>query len=429
MTHDELLRLLEIYHKETDDNVIGVGYGYKITNNQLTDEKSIVFTVKSKLPKDQISADKLLPATLTISENVIVSTDVVQDTLKALTCDPNFYTWQTTWPTNRKNTFRPLKGGISISSIPQTANVLWELGTLGTLAVDNETNSLIGLTNNHVAINSAFFCSERNRNDLRENIVTDAVYQNLEITGLTQSILANYQTKIIGYPKRYYPFTKLGYNYIDAAVITIDSGLDPSSNPYINNPLSMYQEGLTGATIPIPFATTAEINNLMSTNPLLYSAGRTTGAKGEGITKLKLYQFPAVGTISGYRNQHFSDTADFSDLIVFVAVENVGTPIPTGSTITGLCAYPIYPGDSGSALIADIGGVKKIVGLCFAGGTYTALACRIDRIVNMMNVSAWNGSAVNYSDITNIQSVLVDGQSADPYIDVLGVRYWQAGLV
>lgn len=413
MEHNELLKIIEDYHQKTDDTVVGVGYGYKMTNDVLTDELSIVFTVKEKLSKDKLTPDQLLPKTITLSDNTIVNTDVVQGEFKALTCDPNFHTWQTVPPPNRYTT-RPLKGGISISNIPKSGGTICcFVGTLGCLAIDNENNSLVGLSNNHVLIDNAFYPDLRTNNNIRENITTNSTFQSLE-SGLT-----NFQNKYIGVPKRYYPLTNSGYNYIDVALTTIDQSV-------VDSGLSYYQLGLSTTTLP--FASTLEIDNILATNPLLYSAGRTTAGKGEGLTKLKISQFPVAATISGYENQHFSEIVQFSDLICFVAVQDSGTTVPV-TGVTGLCEYPIAGGDSGSALIADIGGIKKIIGLCFAGSPYYAFACRIDRISTVMNVSAWNGETVNYSNVNNIQTHYVDGLNPDPYIIVSGVTYWQAGIV
>ena len=94
-----------------------------------------------------------------------------------------------------------------------------------------------------------------------------------------------------------------------------------------------------------------------------------------------------------------------------------------------MCDYPIWHGDSGSALIADFSGTKKIIGLCFSGSDKVGLACRIDRISSLINISAWNGEPVNYSSETEIDEITVDGLSDYEYITVSGKTYWQAGLV
>ena len=46
-----------------------------------------------------------------------------------------------------------------------------------------------------------------------------------------------------------------------------------------------------------------------------------------------------------------------------------------------------------------------------------------------MNVSAWNGESVSYSDTNNIQTYTVPGLNPDPYIVISGVTYWQAGII
>lgn len=161
-------------------------------------------------------------------------------------------------------------------------------------------------------------------------------------------------------------------------------------------------------------------NFIISKNPII-SAGRTTGGKGEGDTKLLIYQFPVAASVAYYR-QGVSTVIDYSDLIAFVAT--TGTTRPIQFT----CNYPIWHGDSGSALIADISGTKKIIGLCFAGSTNLGVACRIDRVATAMNISAWNGEPVNFSDTSNIMEYTVNGLSDLEYIDFEGKRYWQVGL-
>jgi hypothetical protein len=343
-----------------------------------------------------------LPQQIDIADKII-TTDVVQGTFE-LFCDTpgtGFYNWQSVSPTNR-NTFRPLIGGISSSNFTSMSG---GTGTLGFFAIDNDTNSLVGVTNNHVYIDDAFICSERNSSGLISNVKGDVVSQKYEFPG---------DNNPIGVVKKYYPIRlSPAFNYVDVAVTTINSGDTSYSTSY-------NQEGLTPTTYP--FASTSEIDNLISTDPLLYSAGRTTGGKGEGTTKLRIYSFPSTANI-WYTKQSSSGLTYFSDLISFVATTGVTFPY-SGS----ICDYPIYYGDSGSALIADFSGTKKIIGLCFAGSTTYGMACRIDRIATLMNLSAWNGEAVSFSDTANILEYTVNGLSDSEYIDFEGKRYWQVGL-
>lgn len=431
MTHEEILKVTQNYYENTDDNIIGVGYGYKTINGVLTNEKSIVFTVKEKLPIEQLTKDQILPKSINVN-NEIIFTDVVKGNYKLMYnysfCNNDFYNWRTVpcstqtflgIKPNNRNSFRPLKCGVSTTNYTSLSGYV---GTLGFLAKDNETNSLVGVTNNHVLVNDAFICSERDANGYKSNIKDDIVVQ---AHPFDSGGGGN-----IGVVKKYYPITDNSYNYVDVALTTINSSVVDST--------SYQQVGLVPTTLP--FASTSEINNLLSTNTLLYSAGRTTGAKGEGLTKLKIRTI-AITLGIGYLKQGVVTYVDFTDCIEFVAVANNSTD-PLGEN---LCFDPINHGDSGSALIADIGGTRKIIGLVFAGTSpnqgdicdtspdplpgLTGIACRIDHIASLMNISAWNGEAINYSNTSNILELDVPGLDNRPYIDhVDGKRYWQVGL-
>lgn len=411
MEHEELLKTIEEYHQNTDENIIGVGYGYKTINGILTDEKSIVFSVKEKIPKDQLTEDQLLPNEININDQLI-KTDVVQKDFKLLGCDPGFYLWSGITISNR-NIFRPVKGGISASNITSMPN---STGTMGFIARDNDTNSVVGVSNNHVFINDAFICSERSSTSIISNVKNDIVTQPHE------SISDNHP---IGVVKKYYPISSNGYNYVDVALTTINSG-----DTFSNN-ISYKYEGLS-FTNPLPFATTEEINNILipgsaSYNPLLYSAGRTTGGKGQGITKLRVSQFPSVISNIYYKKQGNYVNVSYSDLIEFVATTGSTQPMHPD------CPYPINHGDSGSALIADFSGTKKIIGLVFAGSyigndCYYGYACRIDRIASSMNISAWDGGTINFSNTNNILEHTINGLSNQVSVVLSGKTYWQVGL-
>jgi hypothetical protein len=406
MTHKELLNKLEEYHTNTDDNIVGVGYGYKTINGIITDTESIVFTVKQKIPKEKLTKEQLLPKQIEIS-NKIIPTDVIQDQFETF-CDSNFYLWQNTgYTVPNRGIFRPVKGGISFTNYTSLGGFV---GTLGFLAKDNDTNSIVGVSNNHVLVNDAFICSERSSNEVLTNIKGDISTQPNE------SGTMGLQYKI-GSVKKYQPIYENEYNLIDAALSTI-------SGSCVDSILSVNQEGLSFEG-PFPFASTAEIDGILNNispyyNPVLYSAGRTTGAKGEDVTKLLVYQFPAVASVA-YNRQGTNVSVDYTDLIWFIAT--TGTTRPIGF----VCPYPIWHGDSGSALIADLNGTKKIIGLVFAGSTYTGLACRIDHVKNLLNISEWNGESINYSDSNNILEFTTDGLSNVESVNYGGKVYYQVG--
>ena len=113
--------------------------------------------------------------------------------------------------------------------------------------------------------------------------------------------------------------------------------------------------------------------------------------------------------------------------------------VASASTTTDgdACFYPINSGDSGSALLADFNGTLKIIGLCFAGSTSgspdgyftVARACRIDRVAQQLNISAFTGQTVNYSNTSNVKVHYEPGFSSLSAVTVNGNKYYQLGTV
>jgi len=135
----------------------------------------------------------------------------------------------------------------------------------------------------------------------------------------------------------------------------------------------------------------------------------------------------------------------FKDTIVFVKPENSSTWAPTTPSLSptssvGLCPYPVWGGDSGSVLIANFGGVWKIVGLVFAGNgqrypqspveipSTFGLACRIDHVANELGIKAWTGSIAPVVDHTTIDFITISGSNDTKILNCSGSTYWQVGL-
>lgn len=395
------------YQQETSDNVISVGYGYKTKNGLLTTEKSLIFSVSKKLPIIQIEEKDLIPNTITYSGETF-NTDVVELEIKPLTCPSDFYNWQTTPPTNR-NKLRPLKCGISVTNF---TNLSGFVGTMGFLAVDNDTNSLVGVSNNHVLVYDAFINSQKSSTGITTSILNNFVTQPNEVgnSGLGNSI---------GNVKKYKSISGGSLNYADVALTTINSSDIDVNTSYL-------MEGITGWTQPLVFATSVEIDGLLTNNNNLFSTGRTTGPKGEGEMKLLTSSYPVTINIA-YDKQGIGTTIQFGRCIQFVASAST---TPNGT----ICSYPINGGDSGSALVADFSGTRKIVGLVFAGGllsgvTYYGYANRIDDVADAINISPWTGQTVSYSNTATTETHVVLGKSSDEKLILSGKTFWQAGVI
>lgn len=444
---------------------VGVAYGKKIKNNIETNEISIVFSVPKKIPLNEIPEGDKLPETIEI-DGTIYKTDVIEigrpEVYAACSTSylSNSYNWYdlqgsngyfwyaykssndtssiaqsqgttpptplagyTTWsgpygqhiaPGNRLSS-RPLKGGISLTSYNNSGqnpfnNGYGEVGTLGFIAVDVVNQALVGVTNNHVVIGDQLNTSLRNLSGPINNEYNDKTYQ----PGESGAIQINEIAEVV----RYVPLTNQTVNYVDGALISISSST-------INNATSMMQYGLTNPASTLPFASTAEINGLLTTNvPLaVYTTGRTSGVKGIAGLELQITAIGGFEYVGGYRNQ-----------------QPVGPPNPYGTLsipFGGLikfnranrqCPWPIAPGDSGSALIANLSGTWKIIGLVFAGNTFDGFACRIDDVASGLGIQAWDGTTKNYLNLATKQYVTVPNGSVNKTLVCNTQTYWQVGL-
>lgn len=402
MLTDNIQSKVKELYEQTSDSIKGVSYGYKISSRQYTNTKSIIFLVDKKKPASELSPDEIIPPTITI-DGITYKTDVHEvGNIKAISCDSNCYLWQDVAPPTQ-SMIRPLVGGISIGSkntaIVQNGQYIeWFIGTLGFIAVDNDTNGLVGITNNHVVIQDAFYSTDRNIRGISENEINNPVYQDGELG-------PNISNKI-GQVMRYNPITMTNYNQVDCAIFS----LDPS---VISMTSSCGIYGLT--TSALPFASTQDIDNLLNDNPVLYSTGRTSGVK-IGTCALLIQSIGYTGDVTGYNLQGAEQTIAYNNLISFTRLD------PT-------CTYPIAPGDSGSVLIADYGnGIWKIIGLCFAGGDTIGLACRIDMVAQQMNISAWDGSNKVTVDTSSQSYFTITGATSSKSIFTNSKNYYQVGL-
>ena len=405
MKREDLRKLVEKYYDETPEDVVGVTYTKKMKDGKYTDEDAIVFTVKKKKPIDEIPEDEMLPEVINFNGSEL-KTDVIEGSYELLQCQ----TWVIP-PTNR-NKFRPLKGGVSVTNYTNSPGTV---GTLGFIAVDTESNSLVGVSNNHVLVKNAFSASYV---DINLPPLTNS-FQNM-VTQPNDGVDVGLQSSI-GIVKKYVPLSGQPIsNTADVALTTVNQS-------DIDTGVSYLQEGLNGWSQPLEFATTEEIDSLSAGTIDLFSAGRTTGPKGEGATKLRV--FSTVSTFNiGYFNGDpvMYDSIKFSNSIGFWA---------TASTLNPgqICTYPIAPGDSGSALLADFSGTRKIVGLVFAGAsdslgrTIYAFANRIDDVAEQIGISAWTGNQVYYSDTGNTEQHIVSGLSSDTTLVLSGKTFNQLG--
>ena len=426
MTNQRLKEVTAELNKTTSSDIVGVGYGFKTVNGKSTSDRTIVFTVIRKKPLSEIPEEERIPSEITIDGETF-STDVIEGTITPFAygyCDPSFYNWQGTPPSNR-NTHRPLMGGISVTNHTALGNYV---GTMGFIAVDNDTNTLVGVSNNHVLSDDSFYTSDRDLTKTWSNVFDHSCIQPNEL-GNSDPL------NEIGKVKRYEPISPVPFNNeVDGALISLQPA--DKQNPQqgtIDPAVSWIQHGITGMTSAPRFATTSEIDTLFE-NPAqeYYTAGRTTGAKGQGLTKL----FCTANSTSisiNYTKQGVGTTCYMNDTFELQAS---GSTTPTGDW----CYYPSAGGDSGSAILTKIEEEFVIVGLLYGGRQIpdpdnpeqslpiATLCNRIDNVASALNISAWDGNFQNYA--ANAPQVYIhQGQSTDKFMIVNGVKHYQLGLV
>ena len=398
--------------KENTYNASSISYGYKFVGKTQTNELCIIFSVSKKKSITELLDSEIIPSSITLEDRVL-KTDVFEtDMPELLVC--NGACGQNAGANSIVNrTFtRPLVGGLSVTS----TNLVTTVGTLGFIGVHINTQTLVGVTNNHVLIQDAFYTSERNLAGPIKNEYTpiDSVYQHGETGSIPPS---NF---IIGQTLRYVPIQQATPNKVDCSIFSInesDIGIEAISS-------SVRQAG-DAYTNPLPFATTAEIDDLLETNPMIYSSGRTTGPKGGVTCPIRIFALFTAFPIN-YNKQGAQTTVYFEDQITFVKPE-------FDPSLTTICPNPIIPGDSGSALIADFGGVRKIIGLVFAASTvsgiiYYGYANRIDNVALEIGIQAWDGTDKNFVDLSSIEYITTVGGSSDKYIACESKQFWQVGL-
>lgn len=429
---------IDIVKKEIERLIVDNSYdaheiaiGCKSKNGVYTDEKVIRFGVEQKLPLDQIPTEKLIPKTLTIN-GVEYKTDVyvaptevytaaairkiddaeAQDLIHVMAvsyCNPigdNSVPPVVSAPVSyNRATTRPLRGGVSMAAPPPTGYV--NAGTLGLMVVDSMDSKLVGLTNNHVCGNpggsinkSKFFAND-------ESSASFGYYNTINIYQQSSwdSGVVNKSSDNIGFAKRQFPLSTNLINYIDAGIVNLTASIVDSG--------SWNAVGSSFVSSP-PFATTAEIDSITSSN-LVFKSGRTTGPIGPDNYSGCVIQITNTSTalyVSGYTPS--GPALLFGDCL---KLESTGTVVGIG-------------GDSGSVVYAKIGGVWKVVGLFFAGGGDGSVgyACRIDRVSNLLKIGAYDGGSysANPGTRTYVTASLAEfGGKASASFN--GEIYWQVG--
>lgn len=375
---DAIKNEIKTLYEKTPESVHGVMLGYKNKNGEETGQIGIVFKVDKKLPISQIPQDQLLPSTINV-ENQTIVTDVVESPRFAMqTCysfnDPEVTRLQ--GGTAGLAALTPMRGGQEIIQYPTNFFGGYLLGTVGFYAVDNIDDRVVGVTNAHVLVDNAYQAFQRNiSSESTDPFNTyEAQLWSYDSTMQYPGCLIRSNNSFIkaGRIKRYQPISKTAPNYADVCIFHPDASTITNQSYKIWQPTSVPDYNAF-----MPFASASDIANLFSLNPPVYSTGRSTGPKGYGETSSCQLRISAIGA-SVTVNMGDGTLVDYDEIILYKYRDN--------------SAYSSYPGDSGSAVLAEWGGSKKIIGLLFAGSTYETAVCPITNVASSMNIRAWDGT-------------------------------------
>jgi hypothetical protein len=397
---------------------------------------------------------------------------------------------------------RPVVGGISVTSIEQpdpevpvvygatSAPNLTSNGTLGFIAVDSLTKTLVGVSNSHVMATkgaarpgyNAYYRTTANKFqnekydfrdlgafqaanrdfaswiaiDMRQRTNNVAYFHGLASTGTNTyvNLVADYWNNYwrIGTFKRYIPYKLSANTVVDCAIFdlsnvftqlvttsftTTGGRLQVARNAQVADPFTSWTIlGFPHTQRYFPFATTQEINNLINiSTPEIFIAGRSSGARGLGQAlnaNLSIYrdndcQFRVAQTnfqasmLDGKRSDNTDLTTNFNNCLRIV-YRNCSQP-------------PLQGGDSGSAVLANINGIWKIIGLVFASvesGTLAGslIASRIDEIAPLLQIEPYMGQPLQPQPTSfgAAESLIIRNKQSLTNFIYNGKTYFQAGL-
>jgi len=326
---ERLSRVLRQHEKKllSLENVVGVGLGYKIVRNKITDKPAIMVFVKRKISDEKMLGRNCVPKSLSDTLTDVVEVGEVR-LLEA-----------------RVEKARPAKPGMSIGHYKITA------GTFGALVIDKKTGRPLILSNNHVLANAT------DGNDGR-SAIGDAILQPGAHDGGTSA-------DVIAYLERFVPIAK------DNA---------PSPCP-IAQGIEKVINGLLKVVKPdyeINFIKKSSSKNLV--DAAVARPVRDEYVSGEilGLGEVKGILEPKIGMTvqkSGRTTGITSSQIKALNVVIKVMLSPGEEATFHDQILTGPMAQP---GDSGSLVVDEN---MRAVGLLFAGSDQATL---INPIVNVL---------------------------------------------
>ena len=334
-----------------------------------------------------------------------------------------------------------------------------EVGTLGFIAQDVETDAVVAVTNAHVAAGIAlgrqYFevdetASMPTNYNSKTSVDENITYPLARNTGSLNNVNVN-TTGSIGRVWRTHqnevadagalasaPLTanipSTNINSIDAAVVALDTGsFDTSSWNQLN------LDGYNSGSNPPWETDTVTLNGLLG-NRLIISGART-GAKGEDTYAGSQSDVHLVVTGVNGMTRIRTDETDlgvetvwFTDTMNFHAIDT-----SNGNLILPGCSNG---GDSGSGIYGDFSVAQdlsdvRLVGLNYAGswdadaGTAgdqsSGTFCRLDHVASLMRIKRWDGADTTTVNTGSAEEIIIDGYDTRQSVLYNGKRYYRSG--
>lgn len=188
-------RVLELFRD--DENVTGVGVGYRRRGGKVTAEPVVAVMVRKKRRPGLVSRRRMIPAWIDV-EGVMCPTDVVQAQAVLMTADG--------YPGRNTERYRGLQFGCGVSNFSDARP---DAGTLGAFVRDNTDGTTGILSANHVI-------ADNNRAPR-----SDPIYQPAALDRNEEEEAAE---TVIGRLKRWVTITG-GATAVDAAIAQIETGI------------------------------------------------------------------------------------------------------------------------------------------------------------------------------------------------------------
>ncbi|MCG1012133.1 hypothetical protein JT739_05895 [Tepidanaerobacter sp. GT38] len=331
---ERISRILRQHEKKllSLENVVGVGLGYKIIQNKITNKPAIIVLVKEKIPDEKLLGRNCVPKVLSD-----IPTDVIEvGEVKLLDA--------------RIEKARPARPGMSIGHYKITA------GTLGAIVKDSKTGRPLILSNNHVLANATDGTDGK-------SAIGDAILQPGAHDGGTSS-------DVIAHLERFIPI----YRNTTTSTCPIVKRVEKIVNSILKVIKPDYE---------INFVKKTSSKNLVDAAVARPIKDEYVSSDIVGLGKITGIQQPSIGMTvqkSGRTTGVTSSEIKAMNVVINVMLGPGEEATFYDQILTGPMAQP---GDSGSLVVDEN---MKAVGLLFAGSDQATLVNPITNVIKLLQI-------------------------------------------